>query len=143
MLTDKDITIIRRDGTEYHVVYPNRVGREYETPWLDTAGSREWNIDIMESLHNPPTKGNPPRFIIGKWGTGYADPDGVETIIPFQDVLGIKDLPPDLKEQSIQGWTREEKALEEQAHNNSNRYVRFEELKQVLERINRLEEKVG
>ena len=109
-MIDTDFTFVLTDGTEIDVVYPDRVGREYDIPWLTVRSQpgaiREWNIDVHESLRKPEPYN--PRFVIGMWGTSYSSEEGVKKRIPYSKVVRIHDLTPELQAKSDEYSRQEE-----------------------------------
>lgn len=98
-MRDTNLALRLKDGSRVDVVYPDRIGRQYDTPWLDYPGSREWNIGIEETLQlwrsGLHFKYNP-YFVVGKWGTGYGITEGAR-LIPFSEVSSVCELIPSLQ----------------------------------------------
>ena len=138
-MTDTDVILVLNDGREIAVVYPARVGREYETAWLPGhPGSREWNIDILGSKERV-TYGNP-RYIVGEWGTGYGVTAGVVEVVPFGLLSGVKPLPPELQEKADGVRAVERQRREEEMRDN--RPILWAEFQLLVERVRTLEKMV-
>lgn len=92
---DTDVVLVLRGGREISVVYPTRIGKEMDAQWLDSPGCREWNIDVLDSYAHPPPFQCHPRFVVGKWGTDYGESKGVEGVIPYEELVCVKQLSPE------------------------------------------------
>ncbi len=92
-MIDTNVVLVLTNGWEIPVVYPRRIGREYETPWLDVKGFREWNIDVVDSVNS--IRLGDPRFIVGKWGSSFGSSEGVDQVVPFHNFARIRDLSPE------------------------------------------------
>lgn len=134
MIRDTNLVLVLVDGSEISVVYPHRVGREYATPWLEHKGSREWNINVEDSLT---LRLKDARFIVGKWGTGYDVSDGVEFIIPFQEVARIRDLSPELLQQAEDAYKKHHAEIAEMKRKKE--LITREEYEKLLERVDWVE----
>lgn len=103
-MRDGNIVIVTKSGQEFRAVRPNRVGLQYDTPWLNTwdrdsddrsEGSRVWNVDPVEVLEKYQAQRDysyNAAFIIGPWGTTYKDPNFLYSI-PLVTVEGFRELP--------------------------------------------------
>lgn len=138
-LNDTNVGIRLKTGELVEVIYPQRIGIEYETPWLDYEGSRNWNIDPLKNFVDPPSYS--PRFIVGKWGTGYQESKGVDRVIPIRLVSNIEALPEEKVQQGLAYAQREEDERVAKQQADPERYVRLKELQALEERIAKLESK--
>jgi hypothetical protein len=141
-MIDTNIGIRLKTGGLVEVVYPDRIGIEYETPWLsdqNKEGCREWNIDPAEQklrLVEGRFPGTSPRFIIGKWGTTYKETPVVASVF-FRDVWSFEKLPTAqvaLGESRMAEENRKKQAVSEQE-----RFVTHREFKLLEERLEKLE----
>jgi len=100
-MQDTDFTFVLTDKIKIPVIYPHRVGIEYDTPTERFPTRRIWNVDVQETIENANFyRMYDPRFIVGKWGTGAGEKLEIVYSIPFILVNGIEDLTPQQKEQS-------------------------------------------
>lgn len=140
-MTDCDITIALHDGTEVDVIYPHRLGIEYDTPWLSHDGSRNWNIDIEECLTRNRSGRNfgiNPRFVVGMWGTGYGDGRYYQ-MIPLKDVRSWRSLSDELLQISQRQREEDMRKMEEAVKADPNRCVRGDEFSALVRRVEELE----
>ena len=141
---DINVGIRLKDGELVEVIYPNRVFREYETPWLDRKGAREMNIDPREDVANYGTNrgSRGARFIIGtsKVG-GYGESDNVVRVIPVGLVMAVEPLPADKVAIGQANMQAEENERIRKEQENPERYIRLKELQPILERLAALESK--
>jgi len=96
-MLDNNLSLILKGGGEIIVSGEDRVGVQSDTPWLDCEGSREWNIDVGEVLARHSTGKffcYNAMFVIGKWGTGYGEEDGVKLQIPVANVVAVLNSKP-------------------------------------------------
>ena len=142
-MIDTNVVLVLKDGKEIPVVYPERIGREYKTPWLDNPGSREWNIDVRESLNMATSRqlGKDLRFIVGEWGSAYGANAGVSYIIPFQNVVGTKSLSPEDQFKGDAAVAQAKAELQKKQKDAS--HVTFAEFSALEKRVAELEKKVG
>jgi len=99
-ISDGNVVILTADGKEHVCDRPNRLGLQYGTPWLMSSdepreGSREWNIypvDIMNQYNTGHYYRDNAFFVIGKWGTGYNEDEGVVDTVPLKDIVGFRQL---------------------------------------------------
>lgn len=94
-VSDRAVVIVTKNGDRIVCQAPNRLGVQSGTPWLDSKGSRDWNIDpvkVMEDFESGNYYCNASKFIIGKWGTGYDSPD-FEASVTLRDVKSLEAVP--------------------------------------------------
>jgi hypothetical protein len=139
MISDTNIGIRLKTGELIEVVYPLRVGIEQETPWLDRKGWRQWNTDPAETLVEERDSKYSPRFIVGKWGTGYLSSEGVHDTIPLTLVSSIESLPEDLVKKGELFKQQEYEAERAARRADPERWVKLKELQALESRISELE----
>ncbi len=139
-MIDTDVVLLLTGGREVNVIYPDRIGREYETPTLDVLGVREWNVDVDESMHSIPRRLNP-RFIIGKWGTGYKTKDGVKATLYFEYIIGHQPLSPE--HQEMADAVRLSEDQQRMAQIQRTRLITFEEFEKLQSRVDKLEARIA
>jgi hypothetical protein len=100
-ISDGNVIILTKDGKEHPCDRPNRLGYQEDTPWLrgigedSRDGDRCWNIDpikIMNEYNTGDYHCTNAFFVIGKWGTGYNQDEGVLDTVRLEDVAGFKQL---------------------------------------------------
>jgi hypothetical protein len=126
-----------KDGREYDVVYPNRLGHEQETSWLDAPGCREWNVDFVDMLNRYTGQGH--RLIVGEWGTGYLD-NNFKFSINLDQVSHSRQLTSDLQKQADDAALTEKLRRQEEFANDPTRFIRNEEFKLLERRLQLIEE---
>lgn len=141
---DINVGIRLKDGELVEVIYPNRIFREYETPWLDSKGAREMNIDPREDVANYGTNRSSrgSRFVIGLSNAGwYGTSEGVVRVIPVGLVMAIEPLPADRVAVGRAKADAEEAERVQKERENPERAVRLKELAPILARLAALESK--
>lgn len=141
---DSNFSILLNNGEKIEVIYPERVGCEYDTPWLagtedGSEGSRSWG-DTQDFLNRfkDHQLGYNPKFVIGEWGTRYHQPEGVKQMVSLDEVAGIGILSSDKYEQGMNNWLCEQEAAKEAALNDPNRTVTLRELNEVKDELKRM-----
>lgn len=142
---DSNFRILLKDGKHVDVVYPERVGCEYDTPWLNTPdrdeddrypGSRSWGRteEFITNYHHHQLGYNA-KLVIGKWGTGYHEMSGVYQMIPIEDVVGLSELNPEDYKRGMDNYKKERVEANEKAHNDPNRTVTLGELNALRDEV--------
>ena len=135
-MIDTDIVIKTVTGKEIRVVYPERIGREYPTPWLsESKHSREWNIDVHETRTDRSRKDC--SFVVGVWGSGYGDNAKVREIISVDAVIGFGELTNAEKLVSLEAHKQQENEYQE--YGRKNRVIQGEAFDALLGRVEQLE----
>lgn len=141
MRDDTNVGLRLLDGMLIEVIYPERIGHEYETPWLgERVGSREWNVDPAEILKRE-GRVNQHRLIVGKWGTVYGSSDGVKFVVPLNKLVAVETLPEEKVAIGEDNERKEALEFQERAQNDPERYVHLRELRALEERVVALERK--
>ena len=136
-MIDTDIVIQTVTGKEIRVVYPERIGREYSTPWSsEYKFCREWNIDVHKTRTDTGRKDC--SFVVGVWGSGYGDNTKVREIIRVDAVIGFGEITAAEKELSKKARTIQE--VEYQEYATINRVVKGAEFDALVGRVTWLEE---
>jgi hypothetical protein len=130
-MRDTNLTLVLKDNSTIDVIFPDRIGREYETPWLDRKGCREWNVDIDELLTEMDRK-----VVVGKWGTTYGTHEDT-LVIPVAKVAKWKTL--SLDKQKIADINMAEEDRHNRLRVREYGFIRGKEFDELVERVMKLE----